>query len=241
MKGFILAAGMGTRLKPWTDHHPKALVPVGGIPMLRRVIEKMLDSGITDITVNAFHFADQIAEFLKDYPAKINISDERPLLLETGGGLVFASEFLKGDQPILVHNADILSNADFRALEQSHLKNGADATLLVSRRESSRKLIFDENFSLVGWHSVKDDVYRPFGFSPKDSDVELAFSGIYIISPPLIEKMKGFAGMPRFPIMDYLLTTLDSNRYKGHLQEDLNLVDIGKPDSLSRANSFFKA
>ena len=239
MKGFILAAGLGTRLKPWTDRHPKALVPVGGIPMLERVIDKFHRSGITDITINCFHFADQIKEFLLQKGWKVNIVDENPLLLETGGAILNAASFLEGDEPVLVHNVDILSNANFNSLEQAHINSEAVATLLVSERESSRKLIFDPDRRLRGWHSSATDEYRPAGFTPDSQDSELAFSGIYIISPSIIKEMhrKGWEG--KFSVMDFFLNTLNELVYKGYNQQDLELIDIGKPDSLNRANILF--
>ena len=190
MKGFILAAGLGTRLKPWTERHPKALVPVGGIPMLERVIDKFHQSGITDITINCFHFADQIKEFLLQKGWKVNIVDETPLLLETGGAILNAASFLEGDEPVLVHNVDILSNANFNSLEQAHINSEVVATLLVSDRASSRKLIFDPDRRLRGWHSPATDEYRPAGFTPDSQDSDLAFSGIYVISPSIIEEMR---------------------------------------------------
>ena len=240
MKGFILAAGIGSRLKPWTDHHPKALAPVDGIPMLQRVVEKMYQSGISDITINVYHFADQIIDFIRSKGWNINISDERQQLLETGGAILHASRFMEGEQPVLVHNADILSNADFTQLEKAFKESRAAATLLVSPRESSRKLIFNPEMSLIGWHSLKNDSYKPEDFKPSKLDREFAFSGIYIISPKLPEKIKsqGFEG--RFSIMDYFLDTLKENRYSGILKEDLRLIDIGKPDTLETANELLK-
>lgn len=241
MKGLILAAGLGSRLKPWTDSHPKALVPVGGVPMLERVVSKMLSSGITDITVNVYHFADQIIDFINQKGWEIKISDERPNLLETGGAILHAAQLLEGDEPILVHNADILSNLSFDDVMNFHLKNGADASLVVSKRDSSRKLIFDREGNLKGWHSIKDNSYKPFGFIPADDDIELAFSGIYIISPSLISKMKigGWSG--KFSVMDYFLSSLNENRYKAFPADNLQIIDIGKPDSLNRANIVFKS
>lgn len=239
MKGFILAAGMGTRLKPWTDSHPKALVPVGGIPMLKRVVEKMKDSGIEDISLNVYHFAEQIIDFVNAQGWNINISDERPELLETGGALLKASEFIERDQPVLVHNADILSNADFDAILKFHEDNGCDATLLVSDRDSSRKLIFNKLNNLVGWHSLKGNEYRPRDFEMKPDFNELAFSGIYIISPDLLGLMReeGFYG--KFSIIDFFLKVMSKCNIKGFYQKNLDLIDIGKPESLTWAENRF--
>ena len=236
MKGFILAAGMGTRLKPWTDHHPKALVPVRGVPMLERVYNKMRDNGIENITINCHHFADQIIEFVEEKGWNANIVKEEPLLLETGGAILNAAPFLEGEEPILVHNVDILSDADFKALEKAYCYNSNDAVLLVSDRESSRKLIFDSDMRLKGWRNLKTDQYRPEGFKPNGEYKELGFSGIYVISPSIITEMKKKEWEGRFPIMDFFLSTLKSLKYYGHTQKNLTLLDIGKPEALVVVN-----
>lgn len=228
MKGMILAAGLGTRLKPWTDFHPKALYPVEGIPMLQRVVESMYHSGIDNITVNVFHFAEQIEDFIREKGWKLQISDERPMLLETGGGLLKAAPLLNGDEPILVHNADILSNADFNPLEKFHLSRDADVTLLVSHRDSSRKLIFDDNMRLKGWHSLRTGEYKPSNFIGKPYDTQLAFSGIYMISPRVFKVMTQVGRTGKFPIMDFLLDSISDLKILGYLQNDLWVKDIGK-------------
>lgn len=147
MKAFVLAAGLGTRLKPWTLEHPKALVPVGGVPMLQRVIMRLRDEGFDSITVNVHHFADQIVNFLKesDFGVNVKVSDESALLLDTGGGLLNASVFLDdGCSSVLVHNVDILSNVPLADIVTVHERSGADVSLVTSRRDSKRKLVFSE-------------------------------------------------------------------------------------------------
>ena len=142
----IFAAGLGTRLKPLTDHTPKALVKVNGRPMLEHIILKLKASGFTEIVVNIHHFGEQIIDFLQangNFGLNIHISDERDQLLDTGGGIKKASAFFQGNEPFLVHNVDILSNTDLRNLYLHHLKEGSDATLLVSQRATSRYLLFD--------------------------------------------------------------------------------------------------
>ena len=239
MKGLILAAGLGTRLRPWTDSHPKALVPVAGKPALQRVIEKMLGSGISDITVNVFHFANQIIDFIRHMGWEINIFDERPDLLETGGAILKAANFLDGTEPILVHNADIMSNADFNLLEYKHLESQAEISLLVSDRESSRKLVFSPDNALVGWHDLKNGTYRPESFRPTPEFINLAFSGIYILNPSLITIMKKKGWYGKFSIIDFLISSLNEYNYRGIIQPGLTHIDIGKPDSLARANEEF--
>ena len=145
MKAMIFAAGLGTRLKPLTDHMPKALVPVAGKPILEHVIGKLKSSGFDEVVINVHHFADQIIDFLKakdNFGIKIWISDETDELLDTGGGIQKAAPYF--DEPFLVHNADILSNVDLKALYDFHRTSGNDATLLVSPRKTVRYLLFDE-------------------------------------------------------------------------------------------------
>ncbi|MBR5193864.1 MAG: NTP transferase domain-containing protein, partial [Bacteroidaceae bacterium] len=152
MKAMIFAAGLGTRLKPLTDHMPKALVPVAGKPMLEHVILKLIASGFDEIVINVHHFAEQIIEFLKEkntFGIKIWISDETEELLDTGGGIKKASSLL--NEPFLVHNADILSNVDLKALYDFHIASENDATLLVSPRKTVRYLLFDQTTRLCGW------------------------------------------------------------------------------------------
>lgn len=240
MKAMILAAGLGTRLKPWTDFHPKALAPVGDIPMLKHVVEKLHSINITDITVNIHHFGEQIIDFLhKENLTDIHISDERDNLLDTGGGIVKAAKYLcRDDSPILVHNADILSNADLQSLIEQHLKMKSDITLLVSRRNSSRKLIFDSDMRLAGWKNISTGEIRPSVINEfPDSFKTFAFSGIYVLNTKCIDFMKNWSRTDKFPIMDFFLSHLDSLIINGVYQDNLNLIDIGKPDSWAEANS----
>lgn len=244
MKGFVLAAGMGTRLKPWTDEHPKALVPINGVPMLQRVIEKMYEAGIVDITVNVHHFADQIIDFIDSKGWNIHISDERETLLETGGAFLHASKFFVGDEPVLVHNVDILSNANFKKLDSEFTSVKPDALLLVSDRDSSRKLLFYRDMRLIGWHNLKSGEYRPSDFNKlyysRQQLSELAFSGIYVLSPLIADKMRSHDWKGRFPIMDFFLSTVKEMNYYGTLEKGLEILDIGKPDSLQQANIITK-
>lgn len=242
MNALILAAGFGTRLKPWTDYHPKALVPVDGIPMLERVIRNLENRGFVEIGVTVHHFSDQIKDFLnsQNWKAKIFVSDETELLLDTGGGLKKALELFSSDSPVLVHNVDILSDGNLGLLMQRHLMQGNDATLLVSDRESSRKLIFDKGMNLKGWHDLSKNVFRPS--KPEDylETKELAFSGIYVASKSLIEDMDRVIGTEVFPIMDYFLHPERKTAIKGLEQSGLRLLDIGKPASLTQASYMIK-
>lgn len=245
MKAFILAAGMGTRLKPWTLSHPKALVPVGGVPMLERVINRLVDEGFDDITVNVHHFAGQIVDFLEnhDFGININVSDESEQLLDTGGALVAAASFLcKDNEPFLVHNVDILSDAPLAHIMKCHKESDRDISLLTSSRNSSRKLIFDKDGILHAWHNLSTGEIKPSGYCPVDGHDEHAFSGIYVVNSHVVNNLAQYGASLkscRFPIMDYFLDNPMRNRIGEIYQPDLNLIDIGKPDTLSQAEQLF--
>lgn len=248
MKAMILAAGLGTRLKPWTLEHPKALVPVGGVPMFERVILRLRDEGFDRIVVNVHHFADQIVEFLNhnDFGIEIKVSDESGQLLETGGGIAHAAGLIGelGDGPVLVHNVDILSDAPLSGLMEYHDQKGNDVTLLTSGRESSRKLMFDRSSQLIGWHNLKSGEYRPASVEKKVNEIEgiseRAFSGIYVLGDKalnrLVESWKE-AGEGAYPIMDFFLGFPEDIRIGGYDFSDLHLIDIGKPETLEQANN----
>ena len=236
----IFAAGLGTRLKPLTDHMPKALVPVAGKPMLEHVILKLIASGFDEIVINVHHFAEQIIDFLKEknnFGIKIWISDETEELLDTGGGIKKASSLL--NEPFLVHNADILSNVDFKALYDFHIASENDATLLVSPRKTVRYLLFNQTNRLCGWINKDTLQTKPEGFIYQpDEQQEYAFGGIHIISPSLFKYMEGWTG--KFSIMDFYLQTCQKAKLGGYAKEDLQLIDIGKPDTLAQAEEFIR-
>lgn len=240
MKAMIFAAGLGTRLKPLTDHMPKALVPVAGKPMLEHVIGKLKASGVNEVVINVHHFANQILEFLKakdNFGIRIWISDETEELLDTGGGIKKASIYL--NEPFLVHNADILSNADLKTLYNYHLTSGNDATLLVSPRKTVRHLLFDEKNRLQGWVNKDTLQTKPEGFVYQpESQKELAFGGIHVISPSLFQYMQDWEG--KFSIMDFYLQTCRKARLGGYVKNDLQLIDIGKPETLAQAEAFIR-
>lgn len=241
----ILAAGLGTRLRPWTLEHPKALVPVAGTPALERLIRKLTAEGFTRIVVNVHHFASQITDFLAatDFGVPISVSDESGLLLDTGGGIVHARDFLCADsEPFLVHNVDIISTADLRGLMRRHDADGRDATLLVSDRPSSRRLFYDNATGrLRGWMDMRTGETRPAGFAGATEGVTACgFSGIHAISPRLVTDMHACYGDRPFPIMDYYLTHTDS-RAIGCEAAAFDAFDIGKPEKLAAAEAFLRA
>jgi NDP-sugar pyrophosphorylase family protein len=241
MKAMIFAAGLGTRLKPLTDHMPKALVPVAGKPMLEHIIDKLKAAGFDEIVINVHHFAQQIIDFVKakdNFGIQIWISDETEELLDTGGGIKKASHFI--DEPFLVHNADILSNADLKALYEYHLVSGNDATLLVSPRKTIRYLLFDEKNHLCGWVNKDTLQTKPEGFVYQpEVQKEYAFGGIHVISPTLFNYM-GDEWTGKFSIMDFYLQTCKEAHLGGYAKENLQLIDIGKPDTLAKAEDFIR-
>ena len=237
----IFAAGLGTRLKPLTDHMPKALVPVAGKPMLEHVIGKLKSASFDEIVINVHHFAHQIIDFLKakdNFGIQIWISDESEELLDTGGGIKKAASYF--DEPFLVHNADILSNIDLKAMYNYHLTSSNDATLLVSPRKTVRNLLFDEGNRLQGWVNKDTLQTKPEGFVyHPEVQKEYAFGGIHVISPTLFKYMgDGWTG--KFSIMDFYLKTCHEAQLGGYVKEDLQLIDIGKLDTLAKAEDFIR-
>lgn len=241
MKAMIFAAGLGTRLKPLTDTMPKALVPVMGKPMLEHVIGKLKAAGFDEIVINVHHFAQQIIDFLKakdNFGIQIWISDESEELLDTGGGIKKAAPYF--DEPFLVHNADILSNVDLKAMYDYHLTSGNDATLLVSPRKTVRYLLFDEENRLQGWLNKDTLQTKPEGFVYQpEVQKEYAFGGIHIISPTLFNYM-GDDWTGKFSLMDFYLQICHEARLGGYVKEDLQLIDIGKLDTLAKAEDFIR-
>lgn len=243
MKAMIFAAGLGTRLKPLTDRIPKALVPVKGIPMLQHVILKLKQAGFTYIVVNIHHFGEQIIDFLQanqNFGITIRISDERDELLDTGGGIKKAAPFFTGNEPFLAHNVDILSDIDLKALYDYHLHSTNHATLLVSHRQTARYLLYNKEKQLCGWVNKSTLQTKPEGFVYHPGEYEeVAFSGIHVISPSLFRHMdERWTG--KFSITDFYLQTCKEARIGGYFSPNLQLIDIGKPETLAQAENFFK-
>ena len=238
----IFAAGLGTRLRPLTDSIPKALVPIGGHPVLEHVIQKLKHAGFSEVVINVHHFADQVIGFLhqrNNFGLTIHISDERGQLLDTGGGLLRAERFFaSSNESILLHNVDILSNADLAALYRAHSQHGNAVTLLVSERKSGRYLFFDSDNNLLGWRNTKTGETRPSGLVPNDSMNAYAFSGIHVVSPCVFELMRQHGFGNRFPIMDFYLSLVGHAAMKGYIGNSLRLLDIGKADTLAQAEDF---
>ena len=244
-QAMILAAGLGTRLKPLTDRMPKALVPVGGIPLLDIVIRRLMAQGCQRFVVNVHHFAQQIIDYVatQDYAPLVLFSDERDGLLETGGALKKAAPLFLPDEPILIHNVDILDNVDYQWMSRQHLPD-EDAVLLVSRRQTQRYLLFDNGMRLMGWKNIATgEVRSPYeyirrtGLSQHCEPLNMfAFSGIHSFSPRLFPLMDRFPD--RFPIIDFYLSICHRSRIVGLPKDDLRLLDVGKLDTLSKAEDF---
>lgn len=241
MQSLILAAGMGTRLKPLTDTRPKALVEVDGETLLQCNIDKMIQAGANRIIVNVHHFAEMMVDYIganqHRWNVPITISDERDRLLDTGGAIKQAWLQADNSEHLLVHNVDILSNIDLQGFYASHAH--CDALLLVSRRQSSRYLLFDEEMRLVGWLNTKTgEVKSPLKGIRVEDYRQFAFAGIHLLSPRLISMM---SDMPqRFSIIDFYITHCHKADIRGHLCAKLQLMDVGKIDTLSQAVTFKK-
>ena len=236
----IFAAGLGTRLKPLTDRMPKALVCVGGEPLLKRVILQLRDAGFTRIVVNVHHFSNQIIDYLQtsgNFGMDILISDETDKLLETGGGIKKAWPLFNPDEPVLIHNVDILSNVDLRKFYWMKTLETSAARLLVSDRKTKRYLLFDDTMRLVGWTNVETgEVKSPYkDLDPKQCRM-YAFSGIHMMASDLFSLMDDEPD--KFPIMDFYLRHCDKVRIEGYVKNDLLLMDVGKQETLREAEEF---
>lgn len=236
MKGMILAAGLGTRFKPWTDNHPKALALVNGKSLLERNIRFLQSAGIFNVLVNVHHFAGQIIDAIKinnGWGSQITVSDETDAVLETGGGLKKAAAFFDEGDFILM-NADILTDLNLPAMIAFHDNKNPLATLAVTNRVSSRSFLFDEKDQLAGWINVKTGEERLV--VPGNHLKSKAFSGIHIISPeifPLIHQ-EG-----KFSIVDVYLDLAAANKILGYDHSGSNLVDVGRPESVAIAEKLF--
>lgn len=235
----ILAAGLGTRLRPLTDDRPKALIEVGGVPMLERVARRLIAAGATRLIVNAHHFADRIASFVRErdgFGVETYVSDESDELLDTGGGLLNAVRYFRRDAPFLLHNSDILCDCDLRALYERHLRESPLATLAVMRRDSSRYLLFDPGNGLCGYGNAATGLQRWTG-EPVESADRFGFCGIHVISPRVFDLIEERGA---FSIIDlYLRLAAAGERILPSEIDGEVWIDIGKPDQLQRAQSLF--
>lgn len=254
MKAMIFAAGLGTRLKPLTDTLPKALVPLAGKTLLQWQIEKLKAAGITDIVVNVHHFPDQIIDYLREndnFGCRIAVSDERDMLLETGGGLRKAKNLLLGvasresgnnDAPILVCNVDILSNIDLPTLLSAYNPNEM-GVVVVSPRDTQRYLVFDENNRLCGWTNIATGAVRgPIANTPYPipNTQNLAFSGMQVLNPRIFDVMDKVVADKgeKFSLIDLYLSIAEKEILRAYIPENYRMMDVGKIAQLSEAESF---
>ncbi len=236
-KAMILAAGLGTRLKPFTDKHPKALAMVNGKPLLQRNIEYLQANGIYDIVINTHHFAEQVEEAVvqnKGWGSTVTISYEADVL-ETGGGLKVAQPFLRNEEDFVLMNADVLTNMPLHAMIDQHRKHKALATLAVSSRSTSRYLLFTPSNELCGWRNVSTGEVKIARSS--DHYNELAFSGIHVINQRLFTLMESFSG--KFSIIDVYLQLAKHHSLQSFQHDDYTFVDVGKPESITVAETLF--
>jgi len=238
MKAMVLAAGLGTRLRPLTDMRPKALVEVAGRTLLEITLTRLRSFGVTKVIINVHHFADMVVDYLKshdNFGMRIEVSREDDLLLDTGGGLKKAAWFFLESArhsfpgPFILHNVDVISNIDLRRMIQFHNQHRALATLAVQSRESSRLLLFNDQNQLVGRHASSDTSNSPL--VPRNSP--LAFSGIHVISPRILPMLTEIGV---FSIIDaYLRLASQGEKILAFRADEYYWRDLGRPSDLSQA------
>ncbi len=236
MKAMILAAGLGTRLRPLTNNQPKALVKIKDKTLLKIAIENLIRNGFNNIIINVHHFAEQIITYIErnKFEANIEISNESDLLLDTGGGLKKTSWFFDDGKPFLVYNVDIISNLDLNNLYNQFINLDCVATLVVRERKSSRYLLFDDESLLCGWENVKDGSL--VNTKPISKLKGLAFSGIHLLDPKIFSLMPA---EKKFSIIDLYLKIMREHKIKGFLDTDSFWLDAGKLENLEAAESSY--
>lgn len=248
MKALIFAAGKGTRLKPFTDSHPKALAEVGGVAMLERVIRRLTAAGVDEAVINVHHFAPQVINFLSahdNFGITIHISDESDRLLDTGGGLLKARQWLDtaDSEPFFVHNADIVTDVSLEAMMKAHRRLGADATLMCTPRPSSRHLYFDSaSRRLTGWANIVTRETLPPGFVPGPMMEELSFDGIHVLSAHIFESLQNYSdkiGTESFSIIPFYATMASELDIRAFTPRtgSFEWYDVGTPEKLAKAEA----
>jgi len=238
MRAMILAAGLGTRLKPLTDSTPKALIKIKGYTLLELQINKLKAEGFNQIIINVHHFAEQIKNYLKQnnfFDCTVEISDESSKLLDTGGGLKKATHFFSDGSPFLVYNVDILSNISLNKLMEFHLASKRITTLAVQKRQSSRKFLFDNRNTLCGWMNEKSGER----VITRDEQSELfpySFSGIQVVDPKIF---KYFPDKDVFSLIELYLSVAKKEKIIGYVHNEDEWMDLGKLENLSEAEKTF--
>ncbi|CAN5648201.1 nucleotidyltransferase family protein [soil metagenome] len=237
MKAMILAAGLGTRLKPWTDNHPKALAIVSGKSLLQRNVEYLQQHNIYDITVNVHHFADQVINEVdknKGWGSDITISDETDIVLETGGGLKKALPYLHDSGSFVLMNCDILTDLNLSAVIKFHKQENPLATLAVTNRRTSRYFLFNAADELCGWRNIETGAEKIS--KPAETYFQKAFSGIHVLSNHIFACMQQKG---KFSIIDVYLSLAATETIKCFDHSDSKFIDVGKPESIAKAEQLF--
>ena len=242
----ILAAGLGTRLGALTHDRPKALVELNGKPLLQHCIENLIANGFHHIVINVHHFGEQIIDFIESHPfdAEIEISDERDLLMDTGGGIVKATPLFKNSKAVLVHNVDIISNVNLGEMSRQFLESKDDAWLLTQDRETNRKLLFDTENQLVGWMNKAEGQFKwvneeKSGVSTGSTTLnynEMAFSGLHFFRSDLFAEFE----VKRSSVIDLYLNLAKTNRIISKPIQPDYWFDLGKPEQLETAENYIK-
>ncbi len=236
MKAMLLAAGLGTRLKPFTLKHPKALALVNGKTVLERNINYLKSFGVTKIVINVHHFAQQIIDFLNEhnnFEIEIEISDETEMVLETGGGILFAKKYLASEEDFIVMNVDILTDFNLTELVEFHQEKNAVASLAVSERKSSRQLLFNKENQLCAWKNFESGEEK---ISRNENELTpFSFSGIQLLSPKIFSLIKQ---QGKFSIIDAYLDLAKENSILGFEHQAI-LKDIGSVEKIAEAEKIF--
>ena len=234
----ILAAGLGTRLGALTQDKPKALVSLNGKPLLQHCIENLIDNGFHHIVINVHHFGEQIIDFVEKhhFDAEIQISDERDLLMDTGGGIVKATPLFQKSKAVLVHNVDIISDVNLHELSRQFHDSGDDAWLLTQDRETNRKLLFRTDNQLIGWRNKADDNFK-WVYDSIGEYRELAFSGLHFFRSDLFAE---FEVKPQ-SVIDLYLKLAKTNHIISKPIQPAFWFDLGKPEQLQAAESYLNS
>ncbi len=236
MKAIILAAGLGLRLKKLTQDKPKALIEVNGITMLESVIMKLKNQGITEFLINIHYLGQNIIDFLtnnNNFGVNITISDERKQLLDTGGAILKAHAFISGNEPVLVHNVDIISDVNINELLKYHNINNCVATLCIRKRDSGRGLLFNKKMHLVGWTNIEKQEFKWVKNKPVDYNT-FAFSGIYMIAPKFANLITQTG---KFSIIDTWLEIAKKNTISGYIDTSIEWHDLGTVEKINNAEN----
>ena len=237
MKAMIFSAGLGTRFKPWTDKHPKALAVIHKKTLLQRNIEYLQQFDITDVVINVHHFPDQVIKAIeknKGWGSNIMISDESDALLDTGGGLMKAKELLSGDEAFLTINADILTELNIKHFLSFHQQQNALISLAVMDRKTSRYLLFNKYDRLIGWRNTNTGEEK-IVIQAKDI-FEKAYSGIALFEQQVFDLVKRTG---KFSLIDLYLDLAEENKIAGYDHTGDRFVDVGKPEGLTVAEQMF--